>query len=61
VRVEACCQALLEQILPAIDREKTGICLDVGVGTFAFYCKRFARLGFETVAIAVQIKIRTPH
>ncbi len=51
MRVEACCQALLDQILPAIDREKTGICLDVGVGTFAFYCERFARLGFETVAI----------
>ncbi|MGB3535778.1 MAG: FkbM family methyltransferase [Microcoleaceae cyanobacterium] len=51
MRVESCCQALLEQILKAIDREKIGICIDVGVGTFAFYCERFARLGFETIAV----------
>lgn len=51
MRVETCCQALLDRILPVIDKEKTGICIDVGVGTFAFYCEGFARLGFQTIAV----------
>lgn len=51
MRVEACCQALLEQILPAADEGKTGLCIDVGVGTFAFYCERFTHLGFQSVAV----------
>jgi FkbM family methyltransferase len=51
MHVETCCQALLDQILLAIDKEKTGVCIDVGVGTFAFYCERFARLGFQTIAV----------
>ncbi len=51
MHVETCCQALLDQILLAIDQEKAGICIDVGVGTFAFYCERFARLGFQTIAV----------
>lgn len=51
MRVEPCCQALLKQILPEIDPSQTGFCLDVGVGTFAFYCELFARLGFPTVAV----------
>ncbi|MDJ0598325.1 MAG: FkbM family methyltransferase [Crocosphaera sp.] len=51
MNVETCCQALLEQILLEIDKKKTGICIDVGVGTFAFYCEKFARCGFQTVAV----------
>lgn len=51
MRVEACCQELLEQLLPDIDPHRQGLCIDVGVGTFAFYCELFARLGFTTVAI----------
>lgn len=51
MRVEACCQALLKQILPSLDPEQTGLCFDVGVGTFAFYCELFAQLGFTTVAV----------
>ncbi|MGB3135179.1 MAG: FkbM family methyltransferase [Nodosilinea sp.] len=51
MRVEACCQALLEHLLPDLDPDRRGLCIDVGVGTFAFYCELFARLGFSTVAV----------
>ncbi|MGL5083057.1 MAG: FkbM family methyltransferase [Microcoleaceae cyanobacterium] len=51
MRVEPCCQALLKQILPDIDPNRNGFCLDVGVGTFAFYCELFSQLGFSTFAI----------
>lgn len=51
MRVEACCNALLKEILPAIAPQRTGYCIDVGVGTFAFYCELFARLGFASVAV----------
>ncbi|NJL45621.1 MAG: methyltransferase [Leptolyngbyaceae cyanobacterium SM2_3_12] len=51
MRVEACCQALLKQILPTLDPKRTGLCVDVGVGTFAFYCELFAQMGFTTVAM----------
>ena len=49
MKVEDCCQALLAQILPTVDPQRQGICIDVGVGTFAFYCELFAQLGFETL------------
>ena len=51
MNVETCSQDLLEQIILEIDKKKTGMCIDVGVGTFAFYCEVFARCGFETVAV----------
>ena len=51
MQVEDCCQALLAQILPTIDEQREGICVDIGVGTFAFYCEVFAKLGFQTVAV----------
>jgi FkbM family methyltransferase len=51
MRVEACCTALLKAMLPAIDPQRQGHCIDVGVGTFAFYCDLFAQLGFPTVAV----------
>lgn len=51
MHVEECCQALLSYLLPIVDPERQGICIDVGVGTFAFYCELFARLGFQTVAV----------
>ncbi|MGF1521582.1 MAG: FkbM family methyltransferase [Leptolyngbyaceae cyanobacterium] len=51
MRVENCCQALLKQILPDIDPDKKGLCFDIGVGTFAFYCELFAQLGFTTIAV----------
>ncbi|MEO1294738.1 MAG: FkbM family methyltransferase [Cyanobacteria bacterium J06636_16] len=51
MRVETCCQALLKQILPDIDPDREGLCFDIGVGTFAFYCELFAQLGFTTIAV----------
>jgi FkbM family methyltransferase len=51
MRVEPCCQALLAALLPQIDPNHHGVCLDVGVGTFAFYCQIFAELGFPTIAV----------
>ncbi|MEB3228951.1 MAG: FkbM family methyltransferase [Synechocystis sp.] len=51
MRVEPCCQALLATLLPQIDPDRQGVCIDVGVGTFAFYCQIFAELGFEAIAV----------
>ncbi|WP_413161179.1 FkbM family methyltransferase [Capilliphycus salinus ALCB114379] len=51
MRVEPCCLALLKMILPEIDSQREGICFDIGVGTFAFYCELFAQLKFTTVAV----------
>ncbi|MGB7712383.1 MAG: FkbM family methyltransferase [Microcoleus sp.] len=51
MRVEPCCQSLLAEILPIVDPSQKGVCLDVGVGTFAFYCEIFAKLGFSTIAV----------
>jgi len=51
MHVEECCQALLHFVLPRIDKKRKGLCIDVGVGTFALYCEIFARTGFDTVAV----------
>jgi FkbM family methyltransferase len=51
MQVEECCSALLELILPKIDQDRSGWAIDVGVGTFCFYCERFANLGFRTAAV----------
>ena len=51
MRVEPCCQALLAALLPQIDPDRSGVCIDVGVGTFAFYCQIFAELGFTAIAV----------
>lgn len=51
MHVEPCCQALLAQILPEADRKRSGLAIDIGVGTFAFYCQLFEQLGFTTIAV----------
>lgn len=51
MHVEKCSQALLINTLPRIDKSRNGICIEVGVGTFAFYCELFARTGFPAVAV----------
>ncbi|MBC8044521.1 MAG: FkbM family methyltransferase [Rhizobacter sp.] len=51
MHVEECSQALLARWLPAIDEHRAGMCIDIGVGTFAFYCELFSRLGFKTAAV----------
>ncbi|TAE43704.1 MAG: FkbM family methyltransferase [Oscillatoriales cyanobacterium] len=51
MRVEACCQRILSYVLPLVDEKREGLCIDVGVGTFAFYCEMFSMLGFKTIAV----------
>lgn len=51
MNVEPCCLNLLFVLLPLIDQEKKGVCIEIGVGTFAFYCEIFARQGFKTIAV----------
>lgn len=51
MRVEECSQAILQHLLPKIDRNREGLCIDVGVGTFAFYCAMFAQSGYESIAV----------
>lgn len=49
--VEECCGALLKALLPNIDPERTGACIDVGVGTFYYYFEIFADAGFRSWAV----------
>lgn len=51
MNVEECCQALLAYTLSIVAQQRSHTCIDVGVGTFAFYCKLFAQLGFPTLAV----------
>lgn len=51
MKCENYCQKFLAEYLPKIDTEKQGVCIEVGVGTFAFYCVLFAQLGYQTIAI----------
>ncbi|NEQ67701.1 MAG: FkbM family methyltransferase [Symploca sp. SIO2D2] len=51
MQVEPCCQALLSQILPEVDKKCLGLTIEVGVGTFAFYFKLFEQLGFQAIAV----------
>ena len=49
--VEECCSALLNYILPKVDTAKSGLTIEIGVGTFHFYCLLFKKLGFEVIAV----------
>lgn len=51
MKCEEYCQQLLKDHLPTIDPFGQGVCIEVGVGTFAFYCVLFAQLGYKTIAI----------
>ncbi len=51
MHVEECCQALLNEILPEVDSDRSGLAIDIGVGTFAFYCQLFDQLKFKTIAV----------
>ncbi len=51
MHVEACCQNILKETLPDIDPNREGVCLDIGVGNFAFYCDLFSKLKFSSIAV----------
>ena len=48
--VEDCCQALLAEILSPLSKSG-GYGIEIGCGTFAFYCEIFDRLGLRSIAI----------
>lgn len=41
----------LTSLLPHVDPARQGACIEIGVGTYHWYCELFARLGFRTVAV----------
>jgi FkbM family methyltransferase len=51
MQVEECCEALLAELLPSIDENRYGITIEIGVGSFAFYCELFAKCGFRSIAV----------
>jgi len=51
MQVEECSEKLLEMLLERLDEKRSGVAIDAGVGTFAFYCELFARLGFRSAAV----------
>jgi len=51
MNVERTCIALVPYFLKLYDKEKQGLALDVGVGTFNFYCRAFRNSGYKTIAV----------
>ncbi|HEY9693959.1 MAG TPA: FkbM family methyltransferase [Oculatellaceae cyanobacterium] len=49
--VELACQALLSRILPEVDPKRSGLTIDIGVGTYDFYFQLFDKLRFKTIAV----------
>jgi FkbM family methyltransferase len=49
--VEECCQALLAEILPQSSSVDSSYAIEIGCGTFAFYCELFDRLGLKAIAV----------
>jgi FkbM family methyltransferase len=58
MRVEECCGALLRALLPAIDPDRAGACIEIGVGTSYPYFEIFSASGFKTYAVE---PLPTPH
>jgi FkbM family methyltransferase len=44
-------EALLGQMLPRVDPSRAGSCIEIGVGTYHWYCDLFAKAGYHSVAI----------
>lgn len=42
---------LLTQTLPHVDPRRLGTCIEIGVGTYHWYCDLFARAGYRSVAV----------
>lgn len=51
MHVEPCCHALLVDILKKADPKRKGMAIDIGVGTFSFYCELFDKLKFPAIAV----------
>jgi FkbM family methyltransferase len=44
-------EALLTQTLPRVDPSRAGTCIEIGVGTYHWYCDLFAKAGYRSVAV----------
>jgi FkbM family methyltransferase len=44
-------EELLRRLLPTVDPGRIGACIEIGVGTYHWYCDLFARAGYRSVAI----------
>lgn len=51
MHVEHCSRLILISALRSLGRRAGTVCLDIGVGTFDFYCQLFAQLGYRTIAV----------
>jgi hypothetical protein len=44
-------EELLVELLPRVDPDRTGACIEIGVGTYHWYCELFARAGYRSIAV----------
>jgi FkbM family methyltransferase len=44
-------EELLRLLLPKVDPDRLGTCIEIGVGTYHWYCDLFAGAGYRSVAI----------
>ena len=51
MHVEDCCQALLAELLIPYKGSNDSYAIEIGCGTFAFYCELFDKLGLKSVAV----------
>jgi len=49
--VEKACLYLVPYLKKVYDKNKVGYAIDIGVGTFCFYCEEYKKLGFKTIAV----------
>jgi FkbM family methyltransferase len=42
---------LLVELLPRVDPDRTGTCIEIGVGTYHWYCELFAKAGYRSIAV----------
>jgi hypothetical protein len=41
----------LVSLLPAVDPARAGVCIEIGVGTYHWYCDLFAAAGYRSIAV----------
>lgn len=44
-------EELLRALLPHVDPGRSGTCIEIGVGTYHWYCDLFARAGYRSVGV----------
>ena len=51
MNVEEYCLSKIPAFLNYLDPEKRSTAIDIGVGTFNFYCEVFRKSGYNTIAV----------